>query len=706
MRKRFLCTLMAAIMLLAAVPVAQAEGKESDLIRLIEKVNDYWISSHLPPPGYSWDEAAYFNGNMDAYYSTGIEEYRAYAESWAVANGWSGSTNIDPRKWTNGDVYHADNQTCFQTYIDLYNLDETKDPRKIARALEVAHWQMAEDKSDFWWWCDALYMAMPYYTKLYTMTGDISYLDAMYEYFTYSKSIMYDGEGGIAPSGERVNLFYRDAGYIGTKFNGEKNIWARGTGWVMAALAKTLDGVPTDWAHYNDLKKVYLEMAASCKKYIKTDEKGRKYFTQSVIPFYPVSDANPNGYETSGTAFITYSLYWGMNAGLLDKAEYLEAAEGALRYLTEVAIQDDGLVGYVQPIGANAVGATNARDTYNFGVGGTLSALCEAERFYNGVHGDIYPYLTKKLVGTAALKPGSANIYTSGKVSSFGSAVYTKNGSTMVPARALAEATGSKVVWDGKAGTVSFILDEALAVFKIGDAEYSINGARRSMAEAPEIKDGVTYVPLEAMAEALDKKIYRDEKYGIIVFGNKEELFYGCDAAMIDMLNTILTSGALPERPQHAARGFKISVAQSGRVNGTASKLESVNAIDIVSAEASNVPEPENDITKAFDNDLGTRWAIQRNMSGVFDLGQEHDISEIALLFWKYNTRQTDFELLVSSDGVEYESFYNGLSDLSADYTVITIGRKARYIKLIGHGNTEGGSEWTSLLDIVPIGEN
>ena len=703
MRKRFLCALLAAALLLAAVPAAYADEQERDLIALIEKVNDYWISSHMSPPGYSWDVAAYYNGNMDAYYLTGIEEYRAYAENWAVANGWSGSTNIDPRKWTNGDVYHADNQTCFQTYIDLYNLDETKDPRKIARALEVAHWQTAEDKRDFWWWCDALYMAMPYYTKLYTLTGDISYLDAMYEYFAYAKSIMYDGEGGIAPSGEQVNLFYRDAGYIGTKYNGEKNIWARGTGWVMAALAKTLDGVPTDWEHYNDLKKVYLEMAAACKKYIKTDDKGRKYFTQSVIPFYPVSEANPNGYETSGTAFIIYSIYWGMNSGLLDRREYLETAEGGLRYLTEVAIQDSGFVGYVQPIGSNAVGAVNVSDTHNFGVGGTLSALCEAERFYNGTKGDIYPYLTKKLVGAAAIKEGSSNIYTGGKASSFGSDVYMKNLSTMVPARAIAEATGARVVWDGKDQSVSFILDAALVVFEIGEAEYSINGARKSMAEAPEINGGVTYVPLEAIAEALGKKIYTNEKYGTIILGNKKELFYDCDAAMIDMLNSILESGALPERPAHEARSFKMSIAQSGTVQGTASKLEIENAINIVSAEASNVPEPENNITNAFDNDLGSRWAITRNMSGVFDLGQVYELKEIALLFWKYNTRQTDFELLVSSDGFNYESIYNGLSDLSADYTVIPVGRKARYIKLIGHGNTENGSEWTSLLDIVPI---
>ena len=119
-----------------------------------------------------------------------------------------------------------------ETYADLYTVKP--DSGKIARAREVMEYQMSTDKNDYWWWADGLYMVMPVMTKMYKLTGNPLYLEKLHEYWTYANSIMYDSEEG---------LYYRDGKYIYPKHksvNGKKDFWARGDGWVLAALAKVL----------------------------------------------------------------------------------------------------------------------------------------------------------------------------------------------------------------------------------------------------------------------------------------------------------------------------------------------------------------------------------------------------------------------------------------------------------------------------------
>jgi hypothetical protein len=57
--------------------------------------------------------------------------------------------------------------------------------------------------------------------------------------------------------------------------------------------------------------------------------------------------------------------------------------EKAWTYLTTVALQPSGLVGYVQPIGERAIPGqiVDANSTSNFGVGAFLLAACEMVRY-------------------------------------------------------------------------------------------------------------------------------------------------------------------------------------------------------------------------------------------------------------------------------------------------------------------------------------
>ena len=76
--------------------------------------------------------------------------------------------------------------------------------------------------------------------------------------------------------------------------------------------------------------------------------------------------------ETSATGFIVYALAYGVNEGLLDKDTYLPIVEKGWKALVS-AVETDGKLGYVQPIGADPKKVT--RDmTEVYGVGAFLLA--------------------------------------------------------------------------------------------------------------------------------------------------------------------------------------------------------------------------------------------------------------------------------------------------------------------------------------------
>ncbi|OIJ41161.1 glycosyl Hydrolase Family 88 family protein [Massilia timonae] len=207
-------------------------------------------------------------------------------------------------------------------------------------------------------------MVMPAMTKLYKATGERRYLDKLHEYFTYADQLMYDPDAG---------LYYRDAKYIYPRHksaNGGKDFWARGDGWVFAALAKTLADLPPDNPSLPLLTERFRRMAAALKPLQQDDG----YWTRSLL-----DPGHAPGPESSGTAFFTYAYAWGINHGYLDRAAYAPTALRGWRFLSRVALQADGRVGYVQPIGERAIPGqvVNQDSTAPFGVGAFLLAASE-----------------------------------------------------------------------------------------------------------------------------------------------------------------------------------------------------------------------------------------------------------------------------------------------------------------------------------------
>lgn len=361
--------------MLATVLICSCDpGKSSreKVIEIIHKVNTHWQTTHPEHGNSFWHRAAYHTGNMEAYSLTGNTNYLDYSAAWAGRNEWKGAKSDNREEWkhsygeTDEYVLFGDFQTCFQVYADLYNAAPAD--YKIARAREVMEYQMGTPRSDYWWWADALYMVMPVMTRLYKITGDTLYTEKLHEYLSYADSIMYDPQEG---------LYYRDGRYVYPKHktaNGGKDFWARGDGWVLAGLARVLTDLPETDKYRNEYIEKFKRMAVA----VAACQQPGGYWTRSMLD----PDFAP-GPETSGTAFFTYGLLWGMNNGYLEKETYEPVTGKAWEYLTTVALQPDGSIGYVQPIGDRAIPGQviDVGSTADFGVGAFLLAACEMARF-------------------------------------------------------------------------------------------------------------------------------------------------------------------------------------------------------------------------------------------------------------------------------------------------------------------------------------
>ena len=341
---------------------AQQLPTKVEIINKMKLVNDYWISQNAVPGNNQWARAVYFTGNMDFYKIYPKDTYLQYANLWANNNGWALNGGSSTR--------NADNQTCGQVYIDLYNLDAVKVPSKIAAIKTSIDNMVYSSVSNDWSWIDALYMAMPVFVRLGALTNDSIYFQRMYDIYTNTKVTR-----GLLNTTE--GLWYRDGNYKPPyqTTNGQDCYWSRGNGWVVGAHVRVLQQLPLNNSHRAEYIQTLQQMVVALKDRQRPDG------------FWNPSLDDPNEYtgpETSGTAFFTYGLAWGINNHLLDSATYAPVVVKAWNGLVSTAVQPNGFLGYVQGVGA-APALASANTTQDFGVGGFLLAGTEVLKMASGV---------------------------------------------------------------------------------------------------------------------------------------------------------------------------------------------------------------------------------------------------------------------------------------------------------------------------------
>lgn len=132
--------------------------------------------------------------------------------------------------------------------------------------------------------------------------------------------------------------------------------------------------MPVSDPHRDEYLRVYRAMASSLKEL----QQAEGYWSRSLLNL-----SHAPGYETSGTALFLYGYLCVINNGLLSEKEYSPVVKNGWKYLTNIALQENGLVGYVQPIGERADQHRNVcpATTGDFGVGAFLLAASEMVKY-------------------------------------------------------------------------------------------------------------------------------------------------------------------------------------------------------------------------------------------------------------------------------------------------------------------------------------
>ncbi len=310
-----------------------------------------------------WISAPFYMGLLEAYRSLGEQKYLDYV----IAECESFNYGTTPRA-----KRLADDHAIGQVYLELYMMK--RDPRMIARIVEIFDESIANPQPgrEEWYWCDALFMAPPTLTRLYAVTGEQKYLDFLHTMFWDTTELLYDPV---------IHLYYRDWRFMpphGERLQrdelGQPNnlFWARGNGWVFSGITRVLDYLPKNDPRYPDYVKVFQEMADKLVQ------------VQGADGYWRSSLLEPNNYpqpETSGTAFFTHGLLWGINRGVLDREKYLPHALRGWNALEE-AVNDEGKLEWVQRVAA-APNFVTQEGTHEYAVGALLLAGGEMLKLIN-----------------------------------------------------------------------------------------------------------------------------------------------------------------------------------------------------------------------------------------------------------------------------------------------------------------------------------
>lgn len=318
-------------------------------------INDqYSRDKHHHP--LHWTKAALYVGMVK--WAKMAEDDTYY--NWLKGIGRQNEWQLHERK------YHADDHAVGRMYAELYRkYGEKEILAPTIKQFDFIIHHPANTKlnwdtpyhQDRWNWCDALFMSPPVWAKLSNITGDQKYLDFMFEEYKATTDFLFDKE---------EHLFYRDERFKSKLDNGTKIFWGRGNGWVYAGLADIISELKPGTKEYD----YFLDLFKKMSERLIELQTPKGHWAMSLLgqEFYPTP-------ETSGSSFFVYGLAWGINNGILKGAKYTNAVETGWRAMASY-VNENGMLGYVQPIGAEPGDASIDR-TEVYGTGAFLSAGSE-----------------------------------------------------------------------------------------------------------------------------------------------------------------------------------------------------------------------------------------------------------------------------------------------------------------------------------------
>jgi rhamnogalacturonyl hydrolase YesR len=338
----------------AGTSAPAAPPTKADILKTVKLVDDYWVKNGGGGKGApSWQNSTFHVGNLAFVTAGGVSNH--------VTKPWADNNKYAIPAGGKGP-YFPDNLAPGEVYLDLLPFHPETPLGALRRRVADETKQVLGGNVKYVDYVDGLNMALPSFARLGVLDENENELAAMHKLFTYTEK-----QAGLFD--ESTGLWWRDHKYVNTK-----TYWSRGNGWAAMAMAKVAAALPETDPRRAEYVRVLVKMAAKLKA------------IQGADGFWTADLGAPAKYgpETSGTAFFTYAIAWGINNGVLPAADYRPVVEKAWQGMVSKAVAPSGRLGYVQGAGEKPSDhqPVKATDTAAYGVGGFLLAGSELSKLY------------------------------------------------------------------------------------------------------------------------------------------------------------------------------------------------------------------------------------------------------------------------------------------------------------------------------------
>ncbi|WP_052302713.1 glycoside hydrolase family 88 protein [Cellulomonas flavigena] len=332
-----------------------------------------------------WRWAPYFMAVEGLYRETGDATYRQWLTAWGERNAWTADAPASPTS-------NPDSRAAIQVFQDAaaagLPVDLGPSDRLMAADLSLPPEQ--------YWWVDAMFMGLPLWPRWAARTGNAAYAAKhaqLYDFLKYRGATTWRSgctNTGLFDASE--DLWWRDCMYVPRRDAlGHKVFWARGNGWVMAAMARTLMALPATDPQAPEYRSMLQRMSARVAQLQGTDGMWRSSLLSPALHPAP---------ETSATALFTYAMAYGIRTGLLDAPTYLPVVLEAWRGLTTIALQPSGFLSGCQSVG-EAPGDPSTTSSIGYCVGAFGLAALEVAQLEGWLATDRFARTTAGGLGTA-----------------------------------------------------------------------------------------------------------------------------------------------------------------------------------------------------------------------------------------------------------------------------------------------------------------
>jgi hypothetical protein len=145
-----------------------------------------------------------------------------------------------------------------------------------------------------------------------------------------------------------------------------------------------------------------------------------------------------------------------------------------------------------------------------------------------------------------------------------------------------------------------------------------------------------------------------------------------------------------------------IAVVAAGLLAGTAASAATALPVVAVTASSSDANVPAG----AVDGDLATRWSGEGDGVWIrFDLGSARTVGSVSLAWYQGDQRRFTFDVQLSPDGSSWSTVLSrrvSSGTTAGPETYDVADATARYVRVVGHGNTK--NDWTSISEAQVLG--